>query len=186
MAHACAALTLNAYYGSTFTRLGNKITPLYIMSKNGGNCSVNLKKKYKKFFRTSIMPHMPHLGITRITMPKPLIYKALRRFCGVITMDSPVSPSINPYATRVCGVFHWNHGKYTEMRKIPMRCAVCAVTMLRNFLTTFPKLVQPIAPPCPRPVYNAMRSLRIPCITPFLTSDYYMLLYVHPIDSMTW
>ena len=37
----------------------NKITPLYIMSKNGGNCSVNLKKKYKKFFQTSTMPCMP-------------------------------------------------------------------------------------------------------------------------------
>ena len=49
MAHACAALTLNAYYGSTFTRLGNKITPLYIMSKNRGNCSVNLKKNIKNF-----------------------------------------------------------------------------------------------------------------------------------------
>ena len=60
----------------------------------------------------------PHLGITCITMLKPLIYKALRRFYGVMAMDSFVSPSINPYATRVCGVFHWNHGKYTEMRKI--------------------------------------------------------------------
>lgn len=28
---------------------GNKITPLYIMSKNGGNCSVNLKKNTKNF-----------------------------------------------------------------------------------------------------------------------------------------
>ena len=27
----------------------NKITPLYIMSKNGGNCSVNLKKNIKNF-----------------------------------------------------------------------------------------------------------------------------------------
>ena len=87
------------------------------MSKKGGNCSVNLKKIQKNFSNLYNAVYA-HLGITCITMLKPLIYKALRRFYGVMTMDSLVSPSINPYATRVCGVFHWNHGKYTEIRKI--------------------------------------------------------------------
>ena len=75
------------------------------MSKNGGNCSVNLKKN-TKIFSNLYNAVYAHLGITCITILKPLIYKALRRFYGVMAMDSPVSPSINPYATRVCGVFH--------------------------------------------------------------------------------
>lgn len=75
------------------------------MSKKGGNCSVNLKK-IQKIFLNLYNAVCAHLGITCITMPKPLIYKASRRFYGVMAMDSLVSPSINPYITRVCGVFH--------------------------------------------------------------------------------
>ena len=88
------------------------------MSKNGGICSVKSKKKYKNFFWTSIMPHMPHLGITRITMSKPLIYKASRRFCNEMVTSFLVSPTMNPYVTMVCGVFQWNHRISTDMRKI--------------------------------------------------------------------
>lgn len=82
----------------------NKITPLYIMSKNGGNCSVNLKKNIKNFskpLQRSTRPFRYHLyhhaqtvdlqGFTAIlrcnsngfpcfTPEKPLYYKGLRCF----------------------------------------------------------------------------------------------------------
>lgn len=74
------------------------------MSKNGGICSVNLKKNIKIFLNVQIAVYA-HLGITRITLYKPLIYKARARFCNGMATDYPVSPSINPYGTRDCGVF---------------------------------------------------------------------------------
>lgn len=37
----------------------NKITPLYIMSKNGGICSVNLKKNIKIFLNVQIAAYAP-------------------------------------------------------------------------------------------------------------------------------
>ena len=82
----------------------NKITPLYIMSKNGGNCSVNLKKNTKNFFKPlqcRVCPFRYHLyhhaqtvdlqGSTAIlrcygnrfpcfTLDKPLRHKVLRCF----------------------------------------------------------------------------------------------------------
>lgn len=89
---------------STSDNEDNKITPLYIMSKNRGNCSVNLKKNIKIFLNVQIAVY-PHLGITRITLYKPLIYKARARFCNGMATDYTVSPSINPCSTRDCGVF---------------------------------------------------------------------------------
>ena len=85
-------------------RVTNKITPLYIMSKKGGNCSVNLKKNTKKFFKPlqcRVCPFRYHLyhhaqsvdlqGFTAIlrcygngflcfTLDKPLRHKGLRCF----------------------------------------------------------------------------------------------------------
>ena len=82
----------------------NKITPLYIMSKNGGNCSVNLKKNTKNFsepLQCRVCPFRYHLyhhaqtvdlqGFTAIlrcysngfpcfTLDKPLYYKGLQCF----------------------------------------------------------------------------------------------------------
>lgn len=82
----------------------NKITPLYIMSKNGGNCSVNLKKNTKNFsepLQCRMRPFRYHLyhhaqtvdlqGFTAIlrcygngfpcfTLDKPLRHKGLQRF----------------------------------------------------------------------------------------------------------
>lgn len=82
----------------------NKITPLYIMSKNGGNCSVNLKKNTKNFsepLQCRVCPFRYHLyhhaqtvdlqGLTAIlrcydngfpcfTLDKPLRHKGLRCF----------------------------------------------------------------------------------------------------------
>ena len=81
-----------------------KITPLYIMSKKGGNCSVNLKKNIKNFFKPlqcRVCPFGYHLyhhaqtvdlqGFTAIlrcygnrfpcfTLDKPLRHKGLRCF----------------------------------------------------------------------------------------------------------
>lgn len=106
------------------------------------------------------MPYTPHLGITCITMLKPLIYKALRRFYGVMAMNFLVSPSITPYITRVCGVFHWNRRISTEMRKISIEVRGLCCDYAAKFSDNVPRIGTPTSTHLVRIQCTTQRHLR--------------------------
>lgn len=155
------------------------------MSKNGGICSVNLKKNTKNFsepLQCRMRPFRYHLYHHAQTVD-------LQGFTAILRCNSNGFPCFTPRETLTPQGFAAIFSEIMEFPqrcvKFPLRCAVCAVTMRAISLRTFPTLVQLIAPPMSassvqsnvilaNPLYIANLNIRLLYI---IVCDVLLILY---------